>query len=217
MVDNVEISGNNLVITFNEESGKQTISIPLTDIFDPSNYYNKTDVDTALANKADTATTYTKTDVDGLLDDKADASGLTSLEDVVSNNEQVIAAALTDIDGRINTISADTGNKLSGVAVMRGTSWHNVEVADGVAHIPVAGNQTFGVVMVDTALDADSINPVANSAITADLNDVKNDVTTNANDISSLKDDLRALTSRVAELEQIITNLTNGFAYTPQS
>jgi predicted nucleic acid-binding Zn-ribbon protein len=217
MVDNVEISGNNLVITFNEESGKQTISIPLTDIFDPSNYYNKTDVDTALANKADTATTYTKTDVDGLLDDKADASGLTSLEDVVSNNEQVIAAALTDINGRINTISADTGNKLSGVAVMRGTSWHNVEVADGVAHIPVAGNQTFGVVMVDTALDADSINPVANSAITADLNDVKDDVTTNANDISSLKDDLRALTSRVAELKQIITNLTNGFAYTPQS
>ena len=107
MVDNVEISGNNLVITFNEESGKQTISIPLTDIFDPSNYYNKTDVDTALANKADTATTYTKTDVDGLLDDKADASGLTSLEDVISNNEQVIASAFNDINSRINTISGD--------------------------------------------------------------------------------------------------------------
>ena len=45
MIDNVEIKDGNLVITFNTESGKQPISIPLTDIFNPDNYYNKTEVD----------------------------------------------------------------------------------------------------------------------------------------------------------------------------
>ena len=41
MVDDVRIENGNLVIDFNTASGKQDISIPLTDIFDPSNYYDK--------------------------------------------------------------------------------------------------------------------------------------------------------------------------------
>ena len=53
MVDTVTISGGNLVITFNTDSGKQPISIALTDIFDPGNYYTKTQVDGALDNKVD--------------------------------------------------------------------------------------------------------------------------------------------------------------------
>lgn len=61
MVDDVEISGGNLVITFNTDAGKQAISIPLTDIFDPANYYYKDDVDGLLADKAD------KTDVDSVI------------------------------------------------------------------------------------------------------------------------------------------------------
>ena len=53
MVSTVSISNGNLVITFNTDAGKQPISIPLTDIFDPSNYYTKTTVDSLLSNKAD--------------------------------------------------------------------------------------------------------------------------------------------------------------------
>ena len=100
-----------LQIVWNSDAGKQTTNIPLTAIFDPSNYYttaqtqdyvtaytydkatidqkvsqsgtfdptqyyttantySKTEVDTALANKADTATTYTKTEVDNALSGK---------------------------------------------------------------------------------------------------------------------------------------------------
>lgn len=44
MVDNVEIVNGNLVITFNTDSGKEPISIPLTDIFNPNNYYTKTEI-----------------------------------------------------------------------------------------------------------------------------------------------------------------------------
>ena len=49
MVDNVEISNGNLVITFNTDAGKQDISIPLTAIFNPANYYNKTEIDARTA------------------------------------------------------------------------------------------------------------------------------------------------------------------------
>lgn len=44
MVDDVDIENGNLVITFNAASGKMPISIPLTDIFNPANYYTKTQV-----------------------------------------------------------------------------------------------------------------------------------------------------------------------------
>ena len=48
MVSSVAIEDGNLVITFNTDSGKEAISIPLTDIFNQSNYYTKTDIDSKL-------------------------------------------------------------------------------------------------------------------------------------------------------------------------
>jgi hypothetical protein len=55
MVSDVAITGGNLVITFNTDSGKQPISIPLTDIFNPANYYDKTSIDSQMAQKANTS------------------------------------------------------------------------------------------------------------------------------------------------------------------
>lgn len=45
MVSSVAIEDGNLVITFNTDSGKEAIIIPLIDIFNPANYYTKTDID----------------------------------------------------------------------------------------------------------------------------------------------------------------------------
>ena len=50
MVSNVEISGGNLVITFNADAGKETIYIPLTDIFNPENYYTKYEINGKFSN-----------------------------------------------------------------------------------------------------------------------------------------------------------------------
>jgi hypothetical protein len=52
MVDDVRIENGYLIVDFNTDSGKQDISIPLTDIFDPNNYYTKSQVD----DKIDTET-----------------------------------------------------------------------------------------------------------------------------------------------------------------
>lgn len=96
MVSNVEILNGNLVITFNTDAGKEPITIPLTDIFNPSNYYTKTDANalfatqvvvneeiaariagdsalqTALGGKADKTDTYTKSQIDDALALKQD-------------------------------------------------------------------------------------------------------------------------------------------------
>ena len=51
MVDDVKIENGNLVITFNTESGKQPISIPISDIFDATNYYTKQQADDKFVEK----------------------------------------------------------------------------------------------------------------------------------------------------------------------
>ena len=50
MVQSAAIVGNNLEITFNTDAGKEKISVPLTDIFNPDNYYNKTEIDSKFEN-----------------------------------------------------------------------------------------------------------------------------------------------------------------------
>ena len=64
MVSNVEIKevaekGVCLVITFNGDSGKQAIEIPISQIFDADNYYTKSQTDSAIA-----AYTYDKATID---------------------------------------------------------------------------------------------------------------------------------------------------------
>ena len=49
MVDDVKIENGNLVIVFNTDAGKETIEIPLTEIFNPDNYYTKDEVDDLIA------------------------------------------------------------------------------------------------------------------------------------------------------------------------
>ena len=48
MVESAAIVGNNLEITFNTDSGKEKGTIPLTDIFNPDNYYDKATIDRKL-------------------------------------------------------------------------------------------------------------------------------------------------------------------------
>ena len=50
MVESAAIVANNLEITFNTDSGKEKISVPLTDVFNPDNYYDKAAIDKKFEN-----------------------------------------------------------------------------------------------------------------------------------------------------------------------
>lgn len=63
MVESVVIQNSKLVITFNTDAGQQPIEINLTDIFNPANYYSKSDIDSNF---------YTKTYINGKLKDVDD-------------------------------------------------------------------------------------------------------------------------------------------------
>lgn len=89
MVSDVRIVNNNLVITFNTDAGKDAISIPLTDIFDPANYYTKGEVDSALLSKAD------KTDVITI---SGDVIALSTKVDAISGEVNTIKEEIDDID-----------------------------------------------------------------------------------------------------------------------
>lgn len=51
MLDSVTVSGGNLNFVFNTDAGKETISIPLSDFFDASQYYTREQIDGTFLNK----------------------------------------------------------------------------------------------------------------------------------------------------------------------
>ena len=105
MVDNVAISGSNLVITFNTESGKEPISIPLSSIFDPSNYFTKSEIDSALSGKVDNSTFNT---LNGRVD--------------------TISGDVTTVSGRVDTISGTVETVKQEIITFSGDSYSKSEV-----------------------------------------------------------------------------------------
>lgn len=127
MVQNVEIkdvtiSGESvtcLVISFNTDAGKQDINIPLTEIFDASNYYTKTDTDNAIAaatsGKVDTSdfNTYSAS-VETALSGKQDTLTAGAGIDIDSTNTISITGIPLTVD---DTVTSGSSNpvKSSGI------------------------------------------------------------------------------------------------------
>ena len=155
MVSNVEIINGNLVITFNSDAGKQPISIPLTDIFDPANYYttaqtqsyvsgftyDKATIDQKVAEGGtfDPDLYYDKTATDALLAAKADTattytktevdaalSGKASASDVAALENEVATKADTSAVTAVNdALTAHTANTNVHVTSAEKTTWNN--------------------------------------------------------------------------------------------
>lgn len=134
MIDDVRIETiggtSYLVIDFNTASGKEDIQIPLTDIFDPSNYYNKTEVDNAISaatsGKADTSAvteaistatndmaTQTWVNNQGFLTEHQSLSAYSTTEEVNSAIQEATSgkadtSAVTAVNDVLTTHTADT-------------------------------------------------------------------------------------------------------------
>lgn len=127
MVEEVRIEDNNLVITFNTDSGKEDIVIPLSDIFNPDNYYTKGEADAGLVDNLEiigdalcliawdssiigqinlsaifnSQNYFTKTEVEGLLDDKANSNDVYNKDEV----DDKVRVVQDDVDGVIDDLA----------------------------------------------------------------------------------------------------------------
>ena len=183
MVSNVEIkdvanSGSCLVITFNADAGKQNIVIPVSKIFNPANYYlksetsGKTEISTALnlkANTSDLSNYYKKTET----------SGSTQLTTALNSK-----ANATDL-------TAHTGNSTIHITSDERTKWNNAST-NSHTHANKAVLDT--ITAIDKELSETSNNLVVNSAITAVILANERIASSSLNDLNERKLDASAYT-----------------------
>lgn len=131
MVDSVTIVNGNLVITFNTDAGKQPISIPLTDIFNPNNYYTKTDTDALLAEKTNVNDALAKEVKTGSYN--LNNAAHTALYEVQSGN---ISNAPTGNGDRVVLLAGNEGGLIRQVLLGNdGIFWRTGAEMDGVVQM----------------------------------------------------------------------------------
>ena len=132
MVSNVEIKevaekGVCLVITFNSDSGKQAIEIPISQIFDASNYYTKSQTDSAIA-----AYTYDKATIDqkvaeGGTFDPTQYYDKTATDNLLANKaDKATTYTKTEVDNAITAATSTKQDKLVSGTNIRTVGGHSV-------------------------------------------------------------------------------------------
>ena len=146
MVSSVEIDDGSLVITFNTDAGQEPIEIPLTDIFDPADYYDKDAVD-------------------GLLDDKVDVvdgKGLSTNDYTTAEKTKLAGIAA---GAQVNVIETV---KVNGTALTPSGKAVDITVPTGTAaskDVPTSGDaSTTQVVMGNDSRLADARTPTAHKS-----------------------------------------------------
>lgn len=165
MVQNVEIkdvagSGTCLVISFNTDAGKQDINIPISTIFDASNYYTKDEVDAELSGKTNnsTFTAYTAA-TDTALGNKADTTAMTqAISEATSGKADTTAvtqaiseatsgkADSSTVEGINNVLTAHTANTTVHVTSSDKTTWNGKQdqLVSGTNIKTVGGESLLG-------------------------------------------------------------------------
>lgn len=154
MVSNVEIKevaekGVCLVITFNGDSGKQAIEIPISQIFNADNYYTKSQTDSAIA-----AYTYDKATIDqkvaeGGTFDPTQYYDKTATDNLLANKADTATTyTKTEVD---NAITAATSTKQD--TLVSGTNIKTV----GAQSVLGSGNIALMTAHVGTGNDAETL------------------------------------------------------------
>ena len=214
MVNDVLISGSSLVVTFNTDAGHQDIVIPLSDIFNPNNYYTKTDINGYTANTLNGVTTagtgnvvtsvekdgdkvkvtYGNVDVSSKLDTTAfTAYSASTLNGVTTAGTGTIVTNV-EKDGDQVKVTKTNEISLSGLTA-------NTISATTYNNLPTASTTTYGVVKVDDALNSGSTNPVQNGVITRVI--IENELVTAAalNDLNNRKANIEDVPVSVNDLD----------------
>lgn len=158
MIDDVYIENGYLVIDFNTASGKQDIRIPLTDIFNPANYYTKsetsgaTEIANALAEKLAISdfNTYSGA-VDTLINSKASQTTVDALSGTVTGHTSDSVIHVTSSDKEKWNKVDDKADTTALTAVNDVLTAHT---ADSVAHITAAERTAWNAKADESAFTA---------------------------------------------------------------
>lgn len=154
MVSNVEIKevaekGVCLVITFNGDSGKQAIEIPISQIFNADNYYTKSQTDSAIA-----AYTYDKATIDqkvaeGGTFDPTQYYDKTATDNLLANKaDKATTYTKTEVDNAITAATSTKQDKL-----VSGTNIKTV----GERSVLGSGNISLMTARVGTGSDSETL------------------------------------------------------------
>ncbi|MBR2863731.1 MAG: hypothetical protein IKB97_09340 [Bacteroidaceae bacterium] len=170
MIDSVVVEDGKLKITFITESGTETVSVDIGDIFDANNYYTKSETDEFLAGKANASHThddryYTETEVDTKLGGKANASH--THDDRYYTETEVdtkLGGKVDKVSGKglsTNDFTTAYKNNVDSNTSARHTH-SNKSVLDGISSNDVANWNTHSVVGVepDTTTTIDANTPI---------------------------------------------------------
>lgn len=105
MIENVSVTNGSLVISFNTDAGKQNISIPITDIFNASNYYTRTESDNTFATKSSVPTK-----VSELTNDSNFTSNVGTITGIKMNGATKGTSGIVDL-GTVITAHQDISGK----------------------------------------------------------------------------------------------------------
>lgn len=108
-IEDVTLSGETvtcLVFKWNTDAGIQETDIPIADLFDPSNYYTKAEVDTALSGKQDTLTAGTGI---GINNNVISVTASTTVDTAMSDS------STNAVQNRVIKAYADTKNPMATV------------------------------------------------------------------------------------------------------
>jgi len=108
-----------IIITFNTDAGKENINIPVSDIFNPGDYYTKSQVNTMLG--------------DSFALDLYSGDSFSSITEVILKDELVVAAALNDLNDRVNDLDDVKLDKADDSYLESG----NVDTGTGIINLSV--------------------------------------------------------------------------------
>ena len=173
MVDSVSVSEGYLVITFNTDSGKEDINVPLSQIFAGEDYYTKLEVDNLLDNKLEGVSVNNVPQT--VQNNTVNITVPTSTSDLVNDSNYVSDSSYVHTD---NNYTSNEKQKLSniesGAEVNVQSDWNESDTSDDayIKNKPDINGLTNRISQVEE--QADEIEEVAAAALN-DLEDRKAD------------------------------------------
>lgn len=188
-----------LVVTFNTDAGKQDINIPISDIFDASNYYTKSETDTKINQSVSgKVNTYTYTaytaNTQSVLSGKADTTAMTqAISEAVSGKADTTAVTQEiseAVSGKQDTFANE--DVLSGITSTDITNWNGKSDFSG-SYNDLTDKPTIPTV------------PTSNTAFTNDAGYITSDALSGYAESSAVTEEITAAVSGKADSSDVYT------------